>query len=226
MARNRILNPEFWLDEEIAKVSPHARLLYMGLWGICDDNYATFPNRPDWIKAQIFPYEFIEIKTFIKELADIGKIVLFEKEGQEFWYIKNFFTYQKVEHPSKPKYPNFKKILTEPSPSPHRALTRNISKVNISNIGDKSPVSPPNEINTLISLFEELNPSFDRLFGNKTERGAVDRLLKLHGEEVVKKRIEDLIYFKSHKFCPVITKPTELENKWAKADAFLKRQQQ
>ena len=57
MARNRMLNPEFWLDEELAKLSPYARLLYMGLWGICDDNYATFPNRPEWVKAQIFPYE-------------------------------------------------------------------------------------------------------------------------------------------------------------------------
>lgn len=63
MARNRMLNPEFWLDEEIAKLSPHARLLYMGLWGICDDNYATFPNRVEWIKAQIFPYEIVRSRS-------------------------------------------------------------------------------------------------------------------------------------------------------------------
>lgn len=51
MARNRMLNPDFWLDEEIGSLTPFARLLYMGLWGICDDNYATLPDRPEWIKG-------------------------------------------------------------------------------------------------------------------------------------------------------------------------------
>ena len=112
MARNRMLNPEFWLDEEIAKLKPHTRLLYMGLWNICDDNYATLPNRPDWIKAQVFPYEKINTPQLLGELSGSGKILLFlGSDGQEYWFIKNFFKYQRVEKPSKPKYPEFKPEL-------------------------------------------------------------------------------------------------------------------
>jgi hypothetical protein len=121
MARNRMLNPEFWLDEEIAELSAHARLFYMGLWGICDDNYATFPNRPDWLKAQIFPYEKVDVTKLIKELEGTKKIVSFEHDGKTYYWIKNFFKYQKIDKPSKPKYPVYESsrgVVGESSPSP------------------------------------------------------------------------------------------------------------
>lgn len=111
MARNRMLNPEFWLDEDLAKLSAYSRLLYQGLWGICDDNYATLPNRPEWIKAQIFPYESVNIKELLTELSASGRLVLFQENDKEFWYIKNFFKHQKVEKPSKPKYPKYEASL-------------------------------------------------------------------------------------------------------------------
>jgi hypothetical protein len=118
MARNRMLNPEFWLDEDLAKLSAYARLLYQGLWGICDDNYATLPNKQGWIKVQIFPYNKVDIAKLLDELSTSGHLILFEHEGQEFWFIKNFFKHQKVDRPSKPKYPKFEansKLLDESS---------------------------------------------------------------------------------------------------------------
>lgn len=102
-----MLNPEFWLDEEVATISPHARLLYMGLWGICDDNYATFPNRPSWIKIQVFPYESVSIPQLLQELEKLGKIIKFTAEESEWYWIKNFFKHQRVEKPSRPKYPKY-----------------------------------------------------------------------------------------------------------------------
>ena len=107
MARRRMIDPEFWLDEKLAKVSPHARLLYIGLWNICDDHHATLPNRPEWIKIQVLPYESVSIPQLLKELSDIKVIVLFTFEGEEYWYLKNFFKYQKVEKPSRSKYPEY-----------------------------------------------------------------------------------------------------------------------
>jgi hypothetical protein len=81
----------------------------MGLWGICDDNYATFPNRPEWVKAQVFPYEEVDIRALLVELSSKGKIILFiSEEHHEFFYIKNFFKHQKIDRPSNPKYPEFK----------------------------------------------------------------------------------------------------------------------
>src|SRR2546422_9553089 len=107
MARKRMIDPEFWLDEDLAKLSAFARLLYIGLWNICDDNYATFPNRPDWIKIQIFPYELVDIPALLGELYASDKILPFDHDGKPYFYIKNFFKYQRIDRPSMPKYPAY-----------------------------------------------------------------------------------------------------------------------
>ena len=108
MARRRIIDPDFWTDEEISSLSPMARLLYIGLWGICDDNYATFPNRPNWIKMQIFPYQKnVDITKLLNEIIKIGKILPFEHEKKSYLFIKNFFKHQVINKPSRPKYPEF-----------------------------------------------------------------------------------------------------------------------
>lgn len=107
MARRRMIDPDFWVDEEISDLSPLSRLLYIGLWGICDDNYATLPDKPRWIKAQIFPYEDMKIETYLKELIKSNKILTFTHEEQPYLYIKNFFKHQRVDRPSKPKYPEY-----------------------------------------------------------------------------------------------------------------------
>lgn len=132
MARNRMLNPEFWLDEEIATLSPHARLLYMGLWGICDDNYATFPNKPAWIKIQVFPYESVSTRELLDELEKIGKIIKFTAEDTEWYWIKNFFKHQRVDRPSRPKYPKFgvARVLLDDGSTRARPEVKEVSKVN------------------------------------------------------------------------------------------------
>ncbi len=117
MARRRMIDPEFWLDEDLAKLSAHARLLYIGLWNICDDNYATFPEKIGWLKIQIFPYEEVDIKKLLQELSGSGRILRFDSKGEKFYFIKNFFKYQRVEKPSLPKYPKYLVLLPDYSPT-------------------------------------------------------------------------------------------------------------
>ena len=113
MARNRMLNPDFWFDEEICSLSFEARLLYMGLWGICDDNYATFPNKPKWVKAQVFPYDNMDTQPLLTELSNIKKIIPFEENCKKYYWIKNFFKHQYINRPSKAKYPPYPNTLSE-----------------------------------------------------------------------------------------------------------------
>lgn len=147
MARNRMLNPEFWLDEEVAKLTPFARLLYMGLWGICDDNYATFPDRPEWIKAQVFPYDTVDIKKLLGELEKTVKIIPFEFENKKFWYLKNFFKHQRVEKPSKPKYPQYSGELPNYSPTtPAEAKRSKVKRKEDNNLFDLFYKSYPKKV--------------------------------------------------------------------------------
>lgn len=109
MARRRMLDPELFFDEELAKVedSAYVRLFYEGLWCHCDDNHYTLPYRPDWLKAQIFPYEEVDVSKLWKTLVKIGKLVEFEHESKQYGFLKNFSKHQRVEKPSASKYPAF-----------------------------------------------------------------------------------------------------------------------
>ena len=135
-----MLNPDFWLDEEISALSPHARLLYMGLWGICDDNYATLPDRPDWIKIQVFPYDSVNTRELLDELEKIGKIIKFQYDDKPYWYIKNFFKHQRIDRPSNPKYPKYsasRVMLDEPSTTTRPELRKG-SKLNKKGLSKES----------------------------------------------------------------------------------------
>jgi len=61
------------------------------------------------------------------------------------------------------------------------------------------------------------------LFGRKAEWSAVRRLLEIHGEENLRRAVEYLVFSNAQPYAPVITRPTELEEKWGKLTAFLSK---
>ena len=133
-----MIDPEFFLDEDLAKLSPHARLLYIGSWGLADDRAFTLPHRPDWIKAQIFPYENINIQKLISELITLKKFIIFQNENKEYIYIKNMAKHQRIEKPSKQKFPTYsdssRVVVGEESgniPAQDKLSKDNIRKENI-----------------------------------------------------------------------------------------------
>ena len=158
MARRRMIDPEFFLDIEMSQVSREARLMFIGTWGLADDNYATLPDEHQWIKAQIFPYEEIDAEKVLNELVKAGKLIRFETEedGKKWLYIKNFHKYQKVDHPSAPKYARYPQgVLTESSTSP-RAQVK-LSKVKLSK----------DNIRSLDETFEQFWSVYPRKAGKK-----------------------------------------------------------
>ena len=151
-----MLNPDFWLDEEVSAVSPHARLLYMGLWGICDDNYATFPDRPEWIKIQVFPYESVNTRELLDELSKIGKIIKFEHEGKGYWFIKNFFKHQRIDRPSNPKYPKYRLAVADGSTSTRLKGSKEVKL----NKKDSSSKNADTDEQRIAEKMERERPSF------------------------------------------------------------------
>jgi hypothetical protein len=215
-----MLNPEFWLDEEVARISPHARLLYMGLWGICDDNYATLPDKQGWIKVQVFPYESVSIPQLLGELEGIGKIISFTKAGQKYWFIKNFLKHQRVEKPSKPKYPMFSKVVGEESGrAPAEEKRREVKRSEVK----RREVATP-RVAEIIDLFQTINPSYKKFFSNTTQRAAIERMLKDHGFEKLEGLIKVLPETNTKKYMPVITTPLQLEDKMASLLFNLKKE--
>ena len=80
------------------------------------------------------------------------------------------------------------------------------------------------EINDLISLFEEVNPTFERLYGNKTQRAALERLVAKFGQGKISGAIKALHGIINQKYAPRITTPLQLEQKLGDLAAFVKQQ--
>ena len=80
------------------------------------------------------------------------------------------------------------------------------------------------ELNDLIELFKPINPTYQRLFGNKSQRASLERLEKQFGQEKVKNMIGYLPQIFGKPYAPRITTPYQLEQKLADLIAY--RQQE
>lgn len=76
---------------------------------------------------------------------------------------------------------------------------------------DIAPQAAQEDINKYIDLFKEVNPSYERLFANKTQRAAIGRLIKKFGEEQLAAMIEALPKVNKMSYMPITTTPYELE---------------
>ena len=81
----------------------------------------------------------------------------------------------------------------------------------------------PNEINTLIEMFEPINPSFKRLYPNKSQRSALERMIKEHGYEKLVELLKVLPEIVTQKYAPTVTTPITLENKLGDLMLFINK---
>jgi hypothetical protein len=106
--RSRVIKPEFWSDEKLARVSREARLFFAGLWSVADDHGVTHAN-PSLLKSHIFPYDddlkISTVKQWIDKLVDMGMLIPYTADnGETYLFIRTFPDYQKIDHPSKTGY--------------------------------------------------------------------------------------------------------------------------
>ena len=73
MARVRLLKPGFFLNDQLAELPFEARLLFLGLWGIADRE-GRLLDRPKRIKAEVFPYDEIDVEPLLASLNEAGFI--------------------------------------------------------------------------------------------------------------------------------------------------------
>jgi len=100
--RNRTIKPQFWVDEDLARLPRDARLLYIALWNVADDG-GVFEYRPERLKAQLFPYDTIpleELCSWLDGLESLGKFIRFSNDGRSFAFLVNFPRHQRIKKPS------------------------------------------------------------------------------------------------------------------------------
>ena len=81
------------------------------------------------------------------------------------------------------------------------------------------------KINKIIESFKPINPSYKNLYSNKTERAALERLVKEHGEEHIVSLIGFLPKIIVRPYAPRITTPYQLEKKMGELKVFIGQEQ-
>lgn len=115
----------------------------------------------------------------------------------------------------KGKWVTSKDVLTETSKD---VLTHKRKKE--SNTKESTTQSVGGLGNEVIYLFKEVNPSYKSLFPRAPQHRAAERLIETHGFDRVKKVVGFLASRMGDRYCPTITTPTQLENKWAALEKY------
>ena len=91
--RARNIKPGFFKNDTLAELDFAGRLLFIGLWGIAD-RAGRLEDRPKKIKAEVFPYDEVNVDSFLGELARLGFILRYEVEGERYIQIVHFDKHQ------------------------------------------------------------------------------------------------------------------------------------
>jgi len=128
MPRIRGLKPDFFKDEDLATLPFECRILFEGLWCYADKK-GRMEDRPKYLKAEIFPYDKIDIEKVLNLLAcpnlqDRPKKIFIRRysvNGSKYIDIPEFLTHQTPHHTEKESIiPEFNGEITVNSPSIER----------------------------------------------------------------------------------------------------------
>lgn len=121
MARIRTIKPELWEDEIVGSLSRDARLLFIGLISLADDD-GRFRARPSNIRAELYRYDEdltnVEVQSWLQELEQVNRIQLYEAQGQSYGVVCNFKRHQKIDKATQSRLPA--PPSPDGSPSPRR----------------------------------------------------------------------------------------------------------
>ncbi len=80
MARSRNIKPGFFTNDVLGELPPLTRLLFAGMWTICDRE-GRLEDRPKKIRAEVLPYDECDPESMLQDLEKHGFIQRYEAGG-------------------------------------------------------------------------------------------------------------------------------------------------
>lgn len=80
MSRSRNIKPGFFLNDALANLPPLARLMFAGLWTVCDRSGRVL-DRPARIKAEVLPYDDCDANQLLSMLEGAGFVDRYVVDG-------------------------------------------------------------------------------------------------------------------------------------------------
>jgi len=171
-----------------------------------------------------------QIRSALNKLKSTNEITIKTTTQYTHITINNYSEYQENNQQTNQQITNKQPTNNQQITTTKQSNKETKKQYNI-NIGqsEDSPrieISKPlNEINYFIGLFEKVNPSYKRLYANKTQRSALERMIKEHGEERLQEIIEKLPDIVTKPYAPKITTPVQLERDFGKLIIYIKQNQ-
>ncbi len=126
MGRIRSIKPELPQSESMGSVCREARLLFILLWTVVDDEGRT-RGAVRMLASLLYPYDEDQAKLpkliegWLEELASQNCLIRYKVDGNSYLEICNFTKHQKIDKSSKSKLP----------PPPPRDMSSNASDVSV-----------------------------------------------------------------------------------------------
>jgi hypothetical protein len=101
MARLRTIKPEMYTNDDLARCSLAARYLFPGLWCYADRR-GILEDRPLRLKANLYPFDDVDVNGLLQELHDAGFIRRYTAQGVRCIVIIKFTKHQNPHIHEKP----------------------------------------------------------------------------------------------------------------------------
>lgn len=93
MSRARNIKPGFFKNDQLAELPFEFRILFQGLW--CEaDRAGRLEDRAKRIKAEVFPYDDVDVESGLAALSSAGFIERYEVNGIKYIQVSEFAKHQ------------------------------------------------------------------------------------------------------------------------------------
>lgn len=185
MARIRTIKPDFWTDGNMVRLSPFARLLYIGMWNftLCDHGHVADDAMK--LKLQILPMDPVDIDALLAEIMSQGRVVrVADHDGRTYLLVKRFEDHQKIDPRWKTRCPACAQMdslslietpgsLGELPATPELSPELPLGREGMGREGKKTSAKPPAS-----QEFDSFWASYPRKIGKEAARKAFVKAMK------------------------------------------------
>lgn len=97
MARIRTIKPGFFIDDVVGELTHLQRLIFIGLWTLADRD-GRLEDKPLVIRAQLLPYEAVDMNVELSAIAAKGMVRRYVVAGKRYIEVTNFSKHQVPNH--------------------------------------------------------------------------------------------------------------------------------
>lgn len=186
MARKRMIDPNIWQSEDFGKLSNLAKVVFIGLFSLADDEGRGRAN-PVYLRSTLFPYNekmrSTDVEVALSEISRNMSIVFYSCDGNNYYNLLSWNTFQKIDKPTDSKIPAFdenditiRRLFDEDSSKPRRTLSPKRKEDNRKEIEEKRI-----RIKDIYNEYCTKLPQVQKLTEKRCQ--AIDKFLKDFDEE-------------------------------------------